>query len=1045
MNLSSFSVKRPVTILMITFVIILLGAVSLTRIPIDLYPSFEIPIAIISTNYEGAGPQEVESLVTSPIEEVVGTVQNIKSIRSVSSAGNSLVILEFEFNTDMNFATLDVREKLDFLKALLPEGTDAPLILKIDPNAMPIIELSVFSADLIETQWLVEKELKPRLERLEGVASVNISGGSEEQIVIRFSDAALQTYGLDLNQIAQQLRLENLNLPGGTVDKGTLTLSVRAVNAFDTLEDIENFLITLPAQANQSPSGSPASSGPLTVRLQDIAEISYQDKELSLISKTNGIRSLNISILKQSGTNTVQVANQILAEVKKLQNDFKNITIDVSSDQAEFIRASIRNVTSSAGYGALLAIAILYLFLRNIRTTFIIGTSIPVSIIATFILLFYQGITLNLMTLGGLALGIGMLVDNAIVVLENIYRFRQMGYSREESAILGTKEVAMAVTASTLTTIAVFLPISFVEGLTATIFRELALTVTFSLSTSLIVSLTLIPMMSSKLLVIDTQIGKDHHGRSRLFDWFYNGFDHIFFWVEKQYKSLLNWALRHRIATVIITLTIFGASLLSIYQIGLAYFPNLDQGEFSVSVTLPNGSQLKETQEIVSKITDELSTIKDVAAVYETLGSGGNRFLSQNALNAARIRVRLVPLQSRIQATSEIAEQMRTFVKQIPGAEFEINITSMGFGGMSGAPVSVTIKGNDLGELDRIGADVAHLIATVPGTREIENSNATGNEEVLVNITREKANYYGLTGFGIANNIKSALLGQVATSLKTDGKELDVVLKSDERYAKDIQAFKSLPLSTPYGFVTLEDVSEISLNNSPTAINRQDQSRIVTITAQIVGRELGDVVADLEKELAQYAVPPDYEVTIAGENADMQAAFKDLQLALILAVIIVYMVMAAQFESLIHPFTIILTVPLAFSGALLGLFITGYALSVPAFIGMIMLSGIVVNNAIVLVDYINTRRASGESIHDAIEAAGPIRLRPILMTTLTTVLGLIPLALGIGEGAEAQAPLATTVIFGLGLATLLTLVFIPVVYSFFEDLRNYAIRLLRNK
>lgn len=1036
MNIASLSVKRPVTILMVTFVIILLGVVSLTRIPIDLYPAFEIPIAIISTNYEGAGPQEVESLVTSPIEEVVGTVQNIKSIRSVSSAGNSLVILEFEFNTDMNFATLDVREKLDFLKSLLPEGTDAPLILKIDPNAMPIIELSVFSADLTETQFLVEKELKPRLERLEGVASVNVSGGTEEQIVIRFSDAALQTYGLDLNQIAQQLRLENLNLPGGTVDKGTQTLSVRAVNAFNRIEDIENFLITLPTQA-----GSPSTSGPMTVRLQDIADIAYQDKELSLISKTNGIRSLNIAILKQSGTNTVQVANQILSEVKKLQSDYKNITIDISSDQAEFIRASIRNVTSSAGFGALLAIAILYLFLRNIRTTFIIGTSIPVSIIATFILLFYQGITLNLMTLGGLALGIGMLVDNAIVVLENIYRFRQMGYGREEAAILGTKEVAMAVTASTLTTIAVFLPISFVEGLTATIFRELALTVTFSLSTSLIVSLTLVPMMSSKLLVIDTEMGKDHHGKSRLFDWFYNGFDHIFSRVEKGYKSLLGRALRHRLITLFVTLAVFGASLLSIYGTGLAYFPTLDQGEFTVSVLLPNGSQLKATQEIVSKITEELATIKDVAAVYETLGSSGNQFLSQSALNSARIRVRLVPLDSRVKDTAEIAEDIRSFVKQIPGAEFEISISSMGFGGMSGAPLSVTIKGNELVELERIGSDMVNLIATIPGTREIENSNASGNEEVLVNITREKANYYGLTGFSIANSIKSSLLGQTATSLKADGKELDVILKSDERYANDIQAFKNLPLSTPYGIVTLEDVSNISLSNSPTAISRQDQSRVVTITAQIIGRDLGDVVDDLETALAQYTVPPDYEVAIAGENADMQSAFEDLKLALILAVIIVYMVMAAQFESLIHPFTIILTVPLAFSGALLGLFITGQALSVPSFIGMIMLAGIVVNNAIVLVDYINTRRESGESIHDAIQAAGPIRLRPILMTTLTTVLGLIPLSLGIGEGAEAQAPLATAVIFGLGFSTLLTLVFIPVVYSFFDDLRNYATRL----
>ncbi|MCK8059583.1 MULTISPECIES: efflux RND transporter permease subunit [unclassified Fusibacter] len=1022
MNISTLSVRRPVTILMVTLIVVILGFVSLTRLPIDLYPDFEIPVAIVSTNYEGAGPQEVENLVTARIEEAVGTVQNIETIQSISSEGNSLVIIQFAFGTDMNFAALDIREKVDFVAPFLPDDATNPLILKIDPNAQSIVDLSIYANDLALTQSVAQDEIKPRLERLEGVASVNLSGGYTPEIKIELKSEYVHGYGLDINQIAQMLRIENLNLPGGTVKKGERTLTVRTLGEFSTIDEIANLYLTL-------------SSGE-SIKLRDVADITFGYKDVTSLVKTNGKEAINLSIQKESGVNTVQVAERILTEVSEIQADFPQYELDVVTDQSRFIKASITNVVSSAGYGAVLAVLVLYLFLRNIRTTVIIGISIPVSIIATFVLLFYMNITLNLMTLGGLALGIGMLVDNSIVVLENIYRFRQMGHSKKDAAINGAKEVAMAVTASTLTTVAVFLPISFVEGITSTIFRELALTVAFSLGASLIVSLTVIPMLSSKILKVDAQMGSEHHGKSRIFDWFYNSFDKAFSGLEHLYKKILRWAIHHKKTSLLIAFLTFVTSMVSIFGIGQEFFPALDQGEFSISVNLALGSDLEETNTVVTTIEKYLKEQPDIESVYSTVGSDGNAFLQTNATNTASVRIKLIPLTERMMTTTDLADQTRKFLRTLPGVDAKVNVISMGFGGMSQAPVNINIKGTNLEVLASIGEDIKALVQTVDGTREVEVSTGEGIEEILVHVTRNKAAYHGLNASGIANAVKTAIAGQTATTLKLDGDEIDVTIVGDPLYKESITGFGSLPINTPYGYtVPLSEIAIIEVKEGPTSINRDNQSRFVSVTSQILNRDLGSIVTDIEAVLETYELPDNYYVTIGGENEEMIDAFKDLLLALILAIIIVYMVLASQFESLIHPFTIILTVPLSFSGALFGLFITGRTLSTPSFIGMIMLAGIVVNNAIVLVDYINTRRMAGESRDQAIEEAGPIRLRPILMTTLTTVLGLMPLALGIGEGAESQAPLATAVISGLLLSTLLTLVLVPVVYATFDEWR----------
>lgn len=1025
MNISEISVRRPVTILMVMLIIVILGFVSLSKLPIDLYPNFEIPVAIVSTGYEGVGPQEMESLITQPVEDVLGTVEGIKNISSITSEGRSIVVAEFEFGTNMEFASLNMREKIDLISSALPAGATKPMVLKIDPNALPIMQLTVTGGNLEKTQVFAEDVLKSRFERIEGVASVAVSGGYEKEVRVQLKEPEMLAYGLDLASISQILRAENINLPGGTVDQGTRVLTIRTIGEFTTIEDIKNLPVVL-ASGHK-------------IQLSDVADVSFEYKTLGSINKTNGERSIQLSIQKQSGVNTVQVARRIKAVYEKLQLYHPQYTLQIASDQSIFIEKSIVNVTSSALYGGVLAILVLFIFLRNIRTTFVIGISIPISIIATFILIYYQGITLNLMTLGGLALGIGMLVDNSIVVLENIYRFRQEGYSKYEAAVKGAKEVGMAVTASTLTTLAVFLPITFVQGITSTIFRELALTVSFSLSASLIVSLTLVPMLSAQLLHIDAEMGAAHHGKFKILNWLFDHFDTLFKAIEGRYRRLLAWSLHHKKTVVLSALAIFLVSMASIPFVGAEFFPSLDQGSFTVNIQLPTGSDLEDTDAVTELVESHLATYPEIEAIYSSVGSSNNQFVNRAGANNASINVNLVPYTERQLTTKDLADRVRNFTKNIPGAEIKLSTTEAGFGGMGGSAIQMTVKGFELETLKQIGNDLVRIVKSVEGTREVESSFGTGIEEVAIKINRDKARQYGLTTAQIASALQNTVAGQAASQLRIGDTEVDITVIGDEKYQTSIDQLRQLKIKSPIGiFIPLESLADISTEISPIAINRDDQSQTVTISGQILGRDLQSITKDIQAKLDAYSLPDDYVLTFGGQTEEMINAFKDLFLALILAILIVYMVLAAQFESLLHPFTIILSVPLSFSGAFFGLLITGRTLSVPSFIGLIMLAGIVVNNAIVLVDYINTRRHAGEALVEAILTAGPIRLRPIMMTTLTTVLGLTPLALGIGEGSEAQAPLATAVIFGLILSTLLTLVLIPVIYTLFEGLTQKA-------
>jgi len=1025
MNLSKLSVNRPVTIMMLTLIVIILGGVSLSKLSIDLLPNIEVPVAVVTASYEGVGPQEIESMITKPLEEAVATVGNIDRISSISSEGNSVVVAEFNYGTDMDFATLEMREKVDLIKGFLPEEASDPMVMRIDPNMMPIVQIAIYnSGDLAHVQSFAEDVLKPRLERIDGVASVDISGGYKNRVEIKIDQQKLDGYGITTSYIAQIIGAENLNLPGGHVKKGIQELNIRTLGEFESIDDIKMLPITLP-------NGG-------VVYLGDIAEVQLVKEDLKTISRVNGNNSINISVQKQSGKNTVKVANEVRKELDKIKEEYPTVHIDIVLDQSDFIELSIQNVINSAILGAILAILILFIFLRNIRTTLVIGVSIPISIIATFILLYFNDITLNLMTLGGLALGVGMLVDNSIVVLENIYRFREQGFNRIEAAIKGASEVSMAVMASTLTTIAVFFPIVFVEGITSTIFKELAITVTLSLVASLVVALTLVPMLSSKLLVVDE--GKK---KLRLFRFINSGFDRIFNSIDLRYRKILNWALDHRKSTVIIALAVFVVSMASIFSLGAEFLPAMDQGQFMVNVSLPVGSELDSTNEILTEIEEKLKEIDEIQSVFTTVGSGGMMGGSSSSGSVTGI---LKPLDQRTVSTDHVVKQVRKLVKDIPGAEINVEALSNSMMGFGGSPITVEIKGDDLKTLEEISEDFKKIIGEVEGATEVKTSLSEGIPEVQIRINREKASQYGITSGQIASAVRGLVSGTVATRYKFEGDEIDVVIKGDDILRESISNLETVPVDTPYGVsVPLSQVAEITVEKGPITINREGQSRVVSVTGQIVDRDLASITRDIEAKLSKYNMPQGYSYEFGGQNELLNEAFTDLVLALILAVILVYMVMASQFESLLHPFIIMFSVPLAFSGGALALFLTGIPLSVPAIIGFIILAGIVVNNAIVLVDYINTRRSEGEERREAVVNAGPIRLRPILMTTLTTVLGLVPLALGLGEGAEMEQPLAIAVIGGLSLSTVLTLVLIPVLYTIFDDIAGFFRRKIFKK
>jgi hydrophobic/amphiphilic exporter-1 (mainly G- bacteria), HAE1 family len=1023
MNLPSLAIKRPIAVLMVVCIVLVLGGFSFINLPVDLLPEMNFPIIVVFTGYEGAAPEEVETMITRPLEQMLATVPAVEKITSTSGQGNSVVLLEFSWGTNMDFRFMDVRERVDRVKGFLPDGVTAPLVMQADPSMMPIISLAVTGNHKPdELKRIAEDMVKPRLDRIEGVASVEVIGGVEHEVKVVADPSRLAAYGLTLDQLGQILRMENLNISAGKLTEGGNELQVRTLGQFTTLSDLENLVLY------STPAG--------TVYLRDVAQVEDAFKSQQQLMRLNGTPGIAITVYKQSDSNTVAVAAEVSRALRELEMLLPSETsAAIVFNQADFINDSIQNVLRIGLVGAVLAVLVLFLFLRNIQSTMVIALAIPVSVISTFVLMYFNKLTLNIITLAGLALGIGMMVDNAIVILENIFRMRQDGMEAKEAARAGSNEVADAVIAATLTTVVVFLPVVFVKGIASQIFSSMAWTVSFSLFASLAVALTVIPLLSSRMLKTPAV----NSGGNRLSE----ACARFFTRMEASYRILLQWSLGHRKLVVTVMVVALIASVALVPFVGTEFIPGMDDGMLTVSIRMPAGSSLAETEAMTENMEALLLQLDEVDFLFSTVGaSQGMSGFSAGVSNRASIDVKLTPLNTRRRSNSEVADLARQASKTLAGAEINVRVSQGLSIGNSSAPLDILVKGDSLAVLRQLTGEIRTIVEKVEGTREATTSFDRGWPELQVSVDREKAAAFGVQSLTVANTLRTILSGQVVTRFRTGSEELDVRLVVPAYLKESISDLQSIEIAGRNGSrVPLGDLAGFTRTMGPASITRYNQVRSARVTAQLSERSLGPVVADIQRQLDQLVLPSGYSVEFSGDQRLMSDSFGSLYQALILAILLVYMIMAAQFESLLHPFIIMFALPQTFIGVILALVITGRTLNVPAFIGVIMLAGIVVNNAIVLVDYINKLRARGYSCREAILAAGPVRLRPILMTTLTTILGMFPLALGIGSGAETQAPLATVVIGGLTASTLLTLVVVPVIYSLMED---FGIR-LQNK
>jgi len=1003
--------------------LILIGLISFQNLGLDLLPDLSFPMSAIIVSYSGVAPQEIENMVTIPLEEAVGTIQGVKNINSYSREGSSVVLMEFNWGTDMDVSALNIREKIDQVKGFLPDDASDPIVIKFDPSLMPILVLGMDSEekDLQKLQEYAEDIIKPRLERLEEVASASIDGGLDREILVSIDNEKLRSNQLSFSQVTAALAGENVNLPAGTLKEGTINFLIRTLGRFESIQDIEEILISN-IRGNK-------------IYLGDIAKVEDTFKERNSITYVNGKPGIMVSLQKESGKNTVIVAKRVFKELETIQNLLPDdISITPVFDSSDFIKKTISQVGWVALFGAILAVFVLLFFLGNLSSTLIISFAIPISLIFTFTLLYFTNLTLNMMTLGGLALGIGMMVDNSIVVLENIFRYRELGTDIKKSACLGASEVGTAISASTFTTIAVFLPILYVQGIASELFRSMGYTITFSLLTSLLVALTLVPMLSSKILRFKVKDNRQSISKENLVQNSLSQGGRIFNFVREEYGRLITWSLRHRGIVFILAVIIFAGSIMLIPFVGTEFIPSSDQGQFNVNITLPTGTNLETTREVVSKVEKIVSEISEIKSMLTIAGEGsGGMGFSTEGGNSGTIMVNLVDQNKRERSMAQIINQLRQKIGTYPDAQ--IKFSEQGFTFSSGSDLEVKISGDSLDELENIANRVLISIAEVEGVHDLESSVEDVRPELHVNIDREKANLYGLNTVQIASTVHDALLGRVASIYREKGEQINIRIRLEEEDRNSIEEVENLLISSSLGLqIPLKEIAEVTVGSGPKGIDRENQQRTVSVSGNISERFLGKVIQDAQQQLDKLVLPEDYRYEFVGQNREMQESFLQLAMALVLSIILVYMIIAAQFESLLMPLAVMFSVPFSLIGVILALLLTDKSLNVLSYIGIIMLVGIVVNNSIVLIDYINKLRQKGMERKEAIILGGRTRLRPILMTMFTTVLALVPMAIGIGEGAELRVPMAITIIGGLTSSTFLSLIIVPIFYTFLDDL-----------
>ncbi len=1032
MRLPEFGVKFPVTNLMIFFAILVLGAVSLFRLPIDLMPEIEPPVISVITVYEGASAEDVETKVTEVVENNLATISNLDKITSRSLEELSIVSCRFDWGVNLDEASNDIRDKLEFAKRSLPDEIETPIVFKFNTALIPILFVGISSSQELYPQLyhIVDKEVGDNLKRVSGVGAVQVYGGLERQINVSLDAARLEAYGISAQKIIDRLAQENITLPTGNLKSGYLDYALRVPGEFSSPAQLRDIIILQDAEK--------------IVYLKDLATISDSFKEVTMIVRNNQRLGMMLMVQKRSGANTVEVARRVKEELDRLKLRLpKEIGFYVLMDNSEHITQSLNDLAQTIYWGGIFVILVVYLFLRQFRPSLIIALTIPFSLICAFIFMYFFGYTINIMSLSSLAIAIGMVVDNAIVIVDNAYRHRENGEEPAKAAVEGASEVSLAVSASTLTTVVVFLPMVFLKGVTGIMFKQLAILVCVTLLASLFTALTFSPMLCSKLLV---KIPKETPGEKRrsFYEQLYEKSGMILKYLEGAYSQILSWGLRHKKAVVFIALGIFVFSLLLIPRIGTEFIPEEDTGDLNVQIELPAGTRVEETDKVAKQAEEMLREyVPEAKNIFSRIGQSsagrfGAAFGAKTGTNMINMGAKLSKINQRKRSSKEIAEAIRPKIKSLLGVK-KVNIQAGSpfsrilFGG--GKPVSVEISGHDLNVTDALAYQIKNELSEIKGITDIAVSRELGKPELQVEVDRVKAYGVGLSMASITDALRTYFYGKIATKYREAGDEYDIFVQLKDSDRTSIKNIENIPLVSSAGkIIRLSNVARIVHRTGPIEIERQNQKRIIKVEANTFRRSLGDIAKDVRKVVSDIKVPLDVSINLGSDIEEQAKAFRDLILLFLLGGLLVYMVMAAQFESLLDPFVVMFSVPFAFTGVAFGLLLGGVTLSIISFLGLVMLVGIVVNNAIVLVDYINRlRRYQGFSLEKAITAGGANRLRPVLMTTITTLFGMLPLALSRGEGSELWRPLGVSMIGGLSLSTFITLILVPVIYAIFEE------------
>jgi HAE1 family hydrophobic/amphiphilic exporter-1 len=1012
MTLSHFAVRSPTKVTMLFLGVILLGWISLKRLPINLFPDLRQPSVTVFLTTKGLSPEEVERRVTLRLERSLVTIRNVRDVTTYSRDASAVGVVEFEWGTDMDFALLDVKKAAAEMSNI--DEVEDVTVYRYDPNELPILTLAISGKDaqLDELYLLAFESLKPELERLEGVAAARITGGLQLEVLIALDENMLSHYGLDVQQVASAVQRATVNASGGYVEMGSERLLLKAVGEVESLDELE---LTAVGYRGGNP-----------ILLRDVAKVQVANKEIESIVRFNGVPGVGVSIHKEADANTPLVVDTVQEALKEYNKTLpKGVKIEIAYDQSTFVRTAITELRNEALMGVVLAVGVLLLFLRSITSTLIIATAIPISMIATFALMYFQGLSLNIMTLGGLALGSGMLVDCAIVVLESIFSHRQDGKGPEEAAISGAREVEAAIVASTLTTVVVFLPLVFVRGVAGYLFKEQALTVTYSLMASMMAALLLIPMLCSRFLVVRKKkvqlAGRTFYGR------------------------FLGLALDHPIVVFAITGVLLAATVALFPRIPKEFIPKSEERQFLIQVEMPAGTRIEVTNKAVEEIERMLEPYRDkIAKLYsrsgvspEDLVTGGEEIQGPHT---AEISVALTEPSSQSMKASELVAAVGPQIAKIPGlkAKYLLQQSSVSeIIGSSGAAIEIEVRGENLAQLTAATGQVRDALAAVPNLYNVRSNLMEGTPEVILDPNPLLMANFGLDAQTLANIMRSRLIGDDVSVFKSERGDLDIRVASKQVRERGLEHLSTMRIRTRNGTeATLGDLGQIRITRGPREVIRRDQKRINRVLADIKTGKLSDAVAAV-KDVLSTLDPPGVTVQFSGEEQRRVESFKSLGLAFALAVVLVYMVIAAILESLIHPLTIMLTVPLGAIGVVFSLVLTGETMNLMAYIGIVVLAGIVVDNAIVLLDYVAQLRARGLGVREALMKGGQRRLRPILMTTLATTLALVPLAFGVGEGSELRRPLAVTVIGGMASSTMLTLVFIPVIYNLIENVLDW--------